>query len=152
MFNIKKNLFAYLCLVMAVISLIFAIVCFSTDASRSSGSYESSQSYGGDAYTGIQNAAAQTANNIYAMNRNLVALTECVAKIGGLFFLLVAFTFVLVGVKNLGLFDGAPVAVEAAPAAPTGPEKLQALFQEYQSGAMTEEEFQAKRQEILKEF
>lgn len=30
----------------------------------SDGYYESSQSYGGDAYTGIQNAAAQTANNV----------------------------------------------------------------------------------------
>lgn len=28
------------------------------------GSYEQSKSYGGDAYTGIQNAAAQTANNV----------------------------------------------------------------------------------------
>lgn len=36
-----------------------------------------------------------------------------------------------------------------APAALTGPEKLQLLFQEYQKGNLTEEEFQAKRQEIL---
>lgn len=35
------------------------------------GSYESSLSYGGDAYTGIQNAAAQTANNVRAL-ANLV--------------------------------------------------------------------------------
>ena len=30
------------------------------------GSYESNSKYGGDAYTGIQNAAAQTANNVKA--------------------------------------------------------------------------------------
>lgn len=30
----------------------------------STGSYETSLSYGGDAYTGIQNAAAQSANNM----------------------------------------------------------------------------------------
>ena len=30
----------------------------------STGSWEASNSYGGDAYTGIQNAAAQTANNV----------------------------------------------------------------------------------------
>ena len=30
----------------------------------STGSWESNSSYGGDAYTGIQNAAAQTANNV----------------------------------------------------------------------------------------
>lgn len=29
------------------------------------GAYEDNNTYGGDAYTGIQNAAAQTANNVY---------------------------------------------------------------------------------------
>ncbi|MBQ4111143.1 MAG: hypothetical protein IJC74_09715 [Clostridia bacterium] len=35
----------------------------------SSGSYEIASSYGGDAYTGIQNAAAQTANNVIALTK-----------------------------------------------------------------------------------
>lgn len=36
------------------------------------GSYETDYSYGGDAYTGIQNAAAQAANNIQETNYILV--------------------------------------------------------------------------------
>ena len=112
----KKNLFAYLCLAIAVLSLVFAIVCFSTDPSVANGSYESSKSYGGDAYTGIQNAAAQTANNVYYMNKNLQVLTTCVATTGGLFFLVVAFAFALVGVQKLGLFEEAPKQETVAPA------------------------------------
>ena len=43
-----------------LLSVIFGIVTYGMGA----GSFESSRSYGGDAYTGIQNAAAQSANNI----------------------------------------------------------------------------------------
>ncbi len=120
---IKKNLFAYLFLALALISLVFAIVCFATDTSYATGSYESNQQYGGDAYTGIQNAAAQSANNVYYMNKNLVLLTTCVATTGGLFFLLVAFTFALIGVKKLGLLDEkvAPETAEEAPEAEAEP-------------------------------
>ena len=42
-----------------VLAVILAIMCFG----KSTGYYEISQSYGGDAYTGIQNASAQAANN-----------------------------------------------------------------------------------------
>ena len=45
------------------ISVIFGVVTLTLD----SGSWENSRSYGGDAYTGIQNAAAQTANNVQAL-------------------------------------------------------------------------------------
>ncbi len=51
--------------VFGVISLILAIVCFT----RETGSYEYNEIYGGDAYTGIQNAAAQSANNVLCLNR-----------------------------------------------------------------------------------
>ena len=43
-----------------IASVVLSIVCFCF----STGGYESSYTYGGDAYTGIQNAAAQTANNV----------------------------------------------------------------------------------------
>lgn len=57
----KKNFIkkiAYIAIGLAAI--IFAVTISSADP----GSFESSLTYGGDAYTGIQNAAAQTANNI----------------------------------------------------------------------------------------
>lgn len=41
-------------------SLILGIVCYCLDA----GLYEYNERYGGDAYTGIQNAAARTARNV----------------------------------------------------------------------------------------
>ena len=46
-----------------ILSFIFGIVMLSQGV----GSYESNMQYGGDAYTGIQNAAAQTARNVKAL-------------------------------------------------------------------------------------
>lgn len=47
-----------------ILSIIFGIVVSNEDR----GDYVLSNSYGGDAYTGIQNAAADTANNVLASN------------------------------------------------------------------------------------
>lgn len=44
-----------------IVSLILGIITFT----MTTGSYEWSETYGGDAYTGIQNAAAQAANNAF---------------------------------------------------------------------------------------
>lgn len=51
-------------IISGILSIIFGIITFGKDV----GYYESSASYGGDAYTGIQNAAAQTANNVRALS------------------------------------------------------------------------------------
>ena len=48
-----------------LLSIIFSFIVYAADT----GSWESSYSYGGDAYTGIQNAAAQAANNIQDLAR-----------------------------------------------------------------------------------
>jgi hypothetical protein len=65
-------------IISGILSVIFGIVMFGMD----NGYWESSNSYGGDAYTGIQNAAAQTANNV-----------QCLADIAknGFGFILIAF-------------------------------------------------------------
>jgi len=97
----NKNLYAYLLFALAVIALGFAIICFVTDTSKGHGGYEMSEAYGGDAYTGIQNAAAQTANNVQTLSMNVELLTKCVATASGLFFLLASFTFAVAGVRNL---------------------------------------------------
>lgn len=47
-------------MISGILSVLFGLITLSQDT----GSWESSTSYGGDAYTGIQNAAAQTANNV----------------------------------------------------------------------------------------
>ena len=52
-------------LVVGLLSIILSIVCFSLNI----GARERDNAYGGDAYTGIQNASAQTANNVYYLNK-----------------------------------------------------------------------------------
>ncbi len=110
----QKNLFYYILLAIALVSLIFAIVCFCTDTSYAFGGRESNATYGGDAYTGMQNASAQTATNVYYLNRNIEILTSSVVTIGGFFFLLVALCFALAGIKGLGLLEIKPKAEAAA--------------------------------------
>ena len=56
----NKKLLKIFGIVLGVLAIVLAIIVFSKDV----GYYESSKSYGGDAYTGIQNAAAQAANNV----------------------------------------------------------------------------------------
>lgn len=46
-----------------IVSVVLSIICFI----MGSGSYEIDITYGGDAYTGIQNAAAQTARNVQSL-------------------------------------------------------------------------------------
>lgn len=55
-----KKLLKIFGIILGVLTIVLAFVVFS----KGVGYYESNMSYGGDAYTGIQNAAAQTANNV----------------------------------------------------------------------------------------
>jgi len=72
----------------AVIALIFSIVCFS---GLNTASYSSFKYYGGDAYTGIQQAAAVTGNNVFALLGNL-------STISGLAFILSALILGTIGI------------------------------------------------------
>ena len=60
--NAKKGKF--ICSIIGAIGGFISIILGFVVSGMSTGSWESSSSYGGDAYTGIQNAAAQTANNV----------------------------------------------------------------------------------------
>ena len=60
---VKKLIGKIPCLLGALSGLLSVILGICT-MGMPTGYWESSQSYGGDAYTGIQNAAAQTANNV----------------------------------------------------------------------------------------
>lgn len=46
--------------------------------------YVSSSSYGGDAYTGIQNAAATTANNLKSFDENIGLIASLIFIVAGL--------------------------------------------------------------------
>lgn len=69
--NMEKNnikMFAYIAGAAAgALSIIFSFAVYSFDL----GSTEMRLAYGGDAYTGIQNAGAQSATNIYYLNHIL---------------------------------------------------------------------------------
>lgn len=63
-----------------LLSIIFGIVVYAADT----GSWESSYSYGGDAYTGIQNASAQAANNIHELTQLMSLGLGSILLIAGL--------------------------------------------------------------------
>lgn len=54
-------------IILGILSILLALVVFSGDV----GYYESNQSYNGDAYTGMQNASAQAANNVMYLGETL---------------------------------------------------------------------------------
>ncbi len=86
----NKKFSGILFLGVAIISIIFAMICFD----MYDGNYESDIKYGGDAYTGIQNAAAQTANNVMYTNR-------CIKTIGGFAFIIIGLVLGTIGVDCL---------------------------------------------------
>lgn len=66
--------------------IIFGIsmISYSEDSSNA-GRSASSETYGGDAYTGIQQAAATTANNVDKENDNFLYYIKC----NGIFYIIV---------------------------------------------------------------
>ena len=86
----KNTLLGRAFIAIALVSLIFAIVCFTMESG-----YETwDEKYGGDAYTGIQNAAADTACNVVDTN-------NIIKTIGGFAFIIVGFAFGTIGFANL---------------------------------------------------
>lgn len=64
-----KKIACFIGIVFGIIAIILSFTVRDLD----NGSYESNKSYGGDAYTGIQNAAAQAANNVQDGNDIIMA-------------------------------------------------------------------------------
>ena len=60
----RRKKLRIVCWIVAFLSLGFSITMFG----MSRGNFAFSESYGGDAYTGIQNAAALATQNIYSLN------------------------------------------------------------------------------------
>lgn len=84
----------------AVLSLIFAFICFGLDMGDTNGSAVDKEYYGGDAYTGMQQASAQAANNAYFATLNLYCLGKGVAKISGMAFIIVSLVFGTLGLAE----------------------------------------------------
>ncbi len=68
---------------------------------------ESDKAYGGDAYTGIQNAAAATANYVSALNTSVEALSEAMMLGLGFCLMVAGVLIVVLGLKGLLVKDKA---------------------------------------------
>lgn len=75
-----KKIVAVMFVVVGILSIILGICAYDMPT----GSYEYNESYGGDAYTGIQNAAAQGANNTIMVADAVVFAAGSVLLVGGL--------------------------------------------------------------------
>lgn len=74
--------------IFGIITGIIIIIIGLTNFNANYCSYVSKETYGGDAYTGIQQAAAQAANNAYYINRNLVLFCRIAFIITGVLVIL----------------------------------------------------------------
>lgn len=84
---IRWKLMKTLALILGIVSLVLCVVVFS----GSVGYRESFLQYGGDAYTGMQNASAQTANNVMYLGQTIrmaLAFFLAVQGLGMIFFAL----------------------------------------------------------------
>ena len=96
--------------VICVFGVILGIVCIilATQLNFSSG-YVSWKEYGGDAYTGIQNAAAATANNVDSLGDFLEEATS-------MFFIVMGVGIILISLYKLFQKSSTPQVVCEAPA------------------------------------
>lgn len=111
-----KNGIAVALLFVGLISVILGIVCFSME----NGAKEFYYSYGGDAYTGMQQAAAQGANNGYYGNNIMCLGFGSVLMVAGMVIMLLAINSILKNEFGGGGSEGfaAPVTGSSASAKP----------------------------------
>ena len=83
--------------VVGFLAIIFAVVCWTMNVSFGEGTSVAQHTYGGDAYTGIQNAAAETANNIQTLNRNISELADVISNCMGYLLFTMGVTLFLIG-------------------------------------------------------
>lgn len=100
----SKRITGFFLLVAAIVSVIFGIVCFNSYPYTSITKHVQYEYYGGDAYTGIQQAAADTANNVEATYQVVRSTYYMIAQ--GLGFALILSGIVLFGC-GVGSFSAA---------------------------------------------
>ena len=101
----KKLIFPITTIAIGVACIVFAIIAFSQSVYVSTSlEYVIDETYGGDAYTGIQNAAAATARNISDLTymiRHLAYDYEFMFDCFGFIILIAGCLIALSGVRNL---------------------------------------------------
>lgn len=128
-------------IIIGVAAIIAGLVCFVLDT----GSYERNVTYGGDAYTGIQNASAQAANNIQ--------LLSVIVKTGfGISFIIIGLILIVIGatISNPinNNFTNNPTPIANLPE-----DKISREISKYNEllkmGVITENEFEEAKKKLL---
>ena len=96
-----NKFFNYGLIGIGVLCIIFSILCFVLNLETFTGVTISAEKYGGDAYTGIQNAGAATANNVYWLTDCVVLLSKTVRMGFGFTLLVTGLLVILFGVKKV---------------------------------------------------
>ncbi len=97
----EKKLFSIVLMVLGITCIVFAILYYVMPPLLYAGDIEYNLQYGGDAYTGIQNAAAQTACNIYYLNQNLEDVARIFTLFAAAIFLILGILFLSFGILKL---------------------------------------------------
>ncbi len=94
-----KRLFSLCAIAVDILAIVFATHCFDPDFSTYT-SYVRHETYGGGAYTDIQNAAADTANNIRTLASLINGDFEILFSCFGYLFTIIGTTAILFGIVN----------------------------------------------------
>jgi len=114
--TIEKKVLSIGLIAIGITAIVFAIICFNERPWYIGYcDYVYKEVYGGDAYTGIQNAAAQTASNIYYLDRNFTHAVSLFTDCMGYLFLIVGLLLLLMGmVKTINVFKKKPIILNEA--------------------------------------
>ena len=99
--NTMKIIFDAAFIAVGVAAIVFAIICIAYDGGFPYTGYVAKETYGGDAYTGIQNAAAATANYVSALNESVEILSQAIMLGIGFCLMVAGLVLVILGVKGL---------------------------------------------------
>ena len=97
----EQKILSFAILIAGITCIIFAIIYYTTPPCFYLGAFEYFETYGGDAYTGIQNAAAQTANNIIHLNQSIESATKIFTLFAAGIFVIIGFLLLVLGTVKL---------------------------------------------------
>lgn len=139
----KKGLF-----IIGILSIIVGVICLC----QYGGSYETDITYGGDAYTGIQNASAQAANNLLALSWIVKLGFGSTLIISGLALIVIASTIVIQPFEssyhtnaqsnNSNIVSNAPESTVQTPKKSALVDEIAKYNSLLESGAITQEEYE----------
>ena len=115
----NKKVLAIILIIAAIASIILGIMTMTKAEDLYTGRWTSHATYGGDAYTGIQNAAADTAGNVQSGNSILNSINENLCFGLGAILIVIGLTLAAVAIACLAGKQDEPTPVKAESAAYT---------------------------------